>query len=199
MTVHNRISTLSLLVVGTLLCGLGTATGSEPVTEIPKSQSPNCSLALFVVAGSTNSAEKLALMSVPDNTVLAELTLSNAVSQIRRLPFTKTSIAWKHDSTCVAISFSDRTRSYIFACVAVKDGRCKWIDLNVVEGPNLGVLGRDRKDLLRVEHTPTHWTDADDWSPRMVWVRSRFWDKKGQRYTVEQEFSISPTGEVGWK
>jgi hypothetical protein len=33
----------------------------------------------------------------------------------------------------------------------------------------------------------------------MVWVRSRFWDKTGQRYTVEEEFSITRSGEIGWK
>jgi hypothetical protein len=199
MTSRNRILFTSLLVVSILICGLGVVLGSETVTEIPKSESPNHSLALFVVASSTNSVEKLALMSLGDKTTLADFAMTNAVSGLRRSSSSTTGIAWKHDSTGVAVSFSDKTQSCIFACVTVRGGRSKWIDLGVVEGPNLGILGRERSDFLRVEHVPTHWTDADDWSRRMVWVRNRFWDKRGQRYTVEQEFSISPTGEIGWK
>lgn len=195
----NHISSVSLLAISVLLSGLGTVASSQTVMEIPKSQSPNHSLALCVMAASTNSVEKLTLMSLGDKTILAEFPISNAVSGVRRSSSSTMSISWKHDSTGVAISISDKTQSYIYACVTVKGGRFKWIDLGVVEGPDLGVLGRPRSDFLRVEHTPTHWTDADDWSPRMVWVRSRFWDKIGQRYTVEQEFAISPSGGIGWK
>jgi hypothetical protein len=97
------------------------------------------------------------------------------------------------------VSFSDRTNSVIFACVKVSGDRWKWLDMKVAEGPNLGVLGRPRNDFVRVEDTPTRWTDETDHTPRMVWVRSRFWDKRGQRYTVEEEFSITPTGQIGWK
>jgi hypothetical protein len=167
------------------------------VNEIRNSQAPNHSVAIFVIPG-TNSTERLALMSSGMKSKLADFVLPKAVSAAWRLLAT-TTIAWKHDSTGVAISFSDKTMSYIFACVVTTDKQFKWIDLGVVEGPNLGVLGRPRSDFVRIEHTPTRWTDAADGTPRMVWVRSRFWDRTGQRYTVEQEFSITPTGEIGWK
>jgi hypothetical protein len=198
MTALNHIPQMLLVVAGLLLSNFRAIADSNIVTQIEKSLSPNRSLALFVTSGGTNSAEEIALMSPEGKTTLAKMPLPKAVSVLRRSSVT-TSIAWKHDSTGVAVSFSDKTISYIFGCVTTADGRFKWIDLSVAEGPNLGVLGRSRTDFVRVEHTPTHWTDASDVTPRMVWVRSRFWDRTGQRYTVEQEFAISPTGGIGWK
>lgn len=200
MTSRHRTSFIALLVVGILFRGLGVVFAAETATEIPNSQSPNHSLALSFITGGANSAQRLALTSLKDKTTLADFAVPNAFSGMGRSSFVTTSIAWKHDSTGVAVSFSDKTQSYIFACVTVNGGRFKWVDLGVeAEGANLGLLGRDRSYYSRVQDVPTHWTDANAWSPRMVWVKTHFWDKKGRRYTVEQEFSISPTGEVGSK
>jgi hypothetical protein len=204
MTARKPVTLASLLAVVVLFCGLGTAVGFESADEIPKSQSPNRSLTLCIVAGDLCGLWKLDLMplsgSIPfdHKTPLAKLALSKTVSQLIGGSHT-TTILWKQDSTGVAVSFSDKLRSAIFACVTVKGGGFKWIDLGVAEGPNLGMLGRERSDFTRIEDTPMRWKNADAWSPDMVWVRSRFWDKKGERYTVQQEFSISPTGEIGHK
>jgi hypothetical protein len=153
-------------------------------------------MTVFIVSSSTNAERKLALVSLEPKAVLADVPLPNAAPAAG---LSKTTVLWKRDNTGVAVSFSDRTNSVIFACVKVGGDRWKWLDMRVAEGPNLGVLGRPRSDFVRVEDTPTRWTDETDHTPRMVWVRSRFWDKTGQRYTVESEFSITPTGEVGWK
>jgi hypothetical protein len=198
MTMLKHILYAVLLLVGLLFGDFRADADSNTMTEIPKSLSPNHSLALFVINGSTNLAERLVLMSLVDKAALAEFSIPKAVSVLRQ-PLATTSIAWKHDNTGVAVSFSDKTSSYIYGCVTTTSGRFKWIDFGMSEGANLGILGRSRIDFVRVEDTPTHWTDANEWSPRMVWVRSRFWDRTGQRYTVEQEFSISPTGEIGIK
>ena len=171
---------------------------TEAPAPIAKSQSPNRSLAVFIVASSTNAERRLALMSLENKAVLADVLLSMTAPAAGQSSI-KASVLWKQDSTGVAVSFSDRTNSVIFACVKVSGDRFKWLDMKVAEGPNLGVLGRPRSDFARVEDTPTRWTDETDHTPRMVWVRSRFCDKTGQRYTVEQEFSITPTGEIGWK
>lgn len=203
MSARDSATFASLLVV-VLFCGPRTAAGFESADEIPKSQSPNRSLTLCIVAGDPYGLWKLDLMPAGGKTPfdrktpVAKLALSKTVSQLIGGSHT-TTILWNQDSTGVAVSFSDKLRSDIFACVTVKGGGFKWIDMGVSEGPNLGILGRDRSDFIRIEDTPMRWRNADAWSPRMLWVRSRFWDKKGQRYTVEQEFSISPTGEIGSK
>lgn len=192
-TLGGLLLLMLLFHTGTLL-----STVSSTATQIDKSQSPNRSLGLFVIEGSTNGERRLALMSLDTKTVLAAVPLPKTAPAFGPSS-TKASVLWKQDSGGVAVSFSDRTNSLIFACVKVSDGRFKWLDMKVAEGPNLGVPGRPRSDFVRVKDTPTRWTDETDHTPRMVWVRSRFWDKAGQRYTVEQEFSITPTGEIGWK
>jgi hypothetical protein len=188
------IITSALLLAG---CAWASLEVAKPV-PLEKSYSPNGSLALAVVSSSTNDERKLALVSLETKAVLADVLLPKAAPAVSQ-SLTKTTVLWKRDSQGVAVSFTDRTNSVIFVCVKVKDGRFKWLDLKVAEGPNLGVLGRPRSDFVRIEDTPTRWVDETDHTPRMVYVRTRFWDKRGRRYTVEEEFSISPAGYIGWK
>ncbi len=174
----------------------GADTRFATIVRVEKSQSPDGALALAILTA--NGGPRLALVSLNTRAVLANVALPNPGPVFGEAGI-KTSLIWKRDSTGVAVSFSDKKVSSIFVCVKVKGGRYKWLDLRVAEGPNLGMLGRPRSDFERIEDTPTRWVDESDHTPRMVYVRTRFWDKHRQRYTIEQEFSISPVGEIGWK
>ncbi|HTV40397.1 MAG TPA: hypothetical protein VMF08_07470 [Candidatus Sulfotelmatobacter sp.] len=76
MTTLSQI--LQVLWVGVVffLSSFQAGADSNAVMQIGKSQSPNHSLALFIVSGGTNSAEELVLMS--PEAPLAELPLSKA-------------------------------------------------------------------------------------------------------------------------
>jgi hypothetical protein len=115
-------------------------THSGPAIQIEKSQSPNDALAVFVTASPRNAERRLVLMSLETKAVLADVPLPNAAPAVGQFS-TKVSVLWKRDSAGVAVSFSDRTNSVIFACVKVSGDRFKWLDMKVAEGPNLGVLG----------------------------------------------------------
>jgi hypothetical protein len=190
-----------LLVLFVLWCG-NLHAGSEEhpgaAVQAGKSRSPNGLLAVFIIANPANAGRRLALMPLETEAVLADVALPKTGIAFGQSS-TRTNLVWKQDSKGVVVSFSDKTNSIIFACVKVSGDRFKWLDMKVAEGPNLGVLGRPRTDFVRVEDTPTRWVDETANTPRMVYVKTRFWDRGGQRYTVEQEFSISPSGEIGWK
>lgn len=165
---------------------------------VQNSLSPDRSFSVSILEDLAGENRKLVLMSTERRNSLAELLLSNSSSS--HVSASNTSVVlWNSESSAVAISFSDRLTSSILVCVKTPGQGFKWIDISSVEGPNLGALGRPKSDFVRLEHTPVRWIAARESFSRFISVRSRFWDKTGKRYTVEQKVAISPSGEFGWK
>lgn len=169
------------------------ATGGHSNAANQGELSPNRSMAVLIAHGPGQPPASLRLIAPETKATLAEIPLPKRASSAAL-----SRVLWGPDNSAVAVSVSDGTNSSVFACVRV-DGRFKWLDLTSVEGPQLGILGRPRSDFARAEQTPTRWAAATQSTPQMIWVRSRFWDKAGHRYTVEQEVSITPSGQIGWK
>lgn len=162
--------------------------------------SPNGRFQVRYTSGGRDRQAQLELVPVAGNTALAGLSLP-ANPQFPGHQATNLFVLWKADSSAVAVQLSDRARSQIFACVRTKTGQFKWLDLCPVEGMQLGKLGRPRSDFPRAEHMPMKWEDQS--ADQIVWtilsIRSRFWDKAGRRYTVEESACIRPEGEAVWR
>lgn len=183
---------LCLLAISAATCYCAGTEGHSDAADQGE-LSPDRSMAVLIAHGPGQPPGNLRLIAAESNAMLAEFPLPKRASSAAL-----SRVLWGHGNSAVAVSVSDGTNSSVFACVRV-DGPFKWLDLTSVEGPQLGILGRPRSNFARAEHTPTRWATATQSTPQMIWVRSRFWDKAGHRYTVEQEVSITPSGQIGWK
>jgi hypothetical protein len=164
---------------------------------LPKSESPDKTLALFFDKDQ-NKIKELSLISLKGNSVNVSFPLSDTVKSWNANHVQVSSIIWTEDSSAVALMISDGENGEVYVCGKMTNSLFKAVNFTqVVEGTHLGVLGRPATDFARSEHQPMRWGEWSAEYGRIILVRSRFWDKRHQRYTINSPYLFMNDGEIG--
>jgi len=164
---------------------------------LPQSESPDKSLAL-AVHKDQQKISGLHLVSLKGSPIDVGFPLSPAVKNWNADKVQFTSIIWTEDNSAVALMISDGENGEVYVCGKMTNGFFKAANFTqVVAGTHLGVLGRPGTDFVRSEHQPIRWGEWSAEYGRIILVRSRFWDKRNQRYTINSPYLFMNDGEIG--
>ena len=164
---------------------------------LQQSESPDKSLALSLEKD-RQKIRGLSLISLKGNSVSVSFPLSDAVKSWRANQVRVSSIIWTSDNSAVALMISNGRSGEAYACAKMTNGVFKAVNLtDLVRGAHLGVLGKRMTDFVRSEHAPILWGEWTAEYGHIIEVRSHFWDKRNQRYTIKSPFMIGNDGEIG--
>lgn len=173
----------------------------ETVTHFSLSSRPesptDTTLALYVNKDQ-NKIKKLSLVLLKGSPVNVDFPLSDAVKSWDADKVQISSVIWTNYPSAVALMIGDGRNGEAYACAKLTNGVFKAVNLtDLVRGAHLGVLGRPMTDFARSEHAPIQWGEWTAEYGRIIVVRSHFWDKRNQRYTIKSPFLIGNDGEIG--
>jgi hypothetical protein len=170
--------------------------------SIANSLSPDKSIAVHALPG--DSGSRIVLVEELRGTELQQFPLSRRAAQWFATHGID-QVLWAADGTAVAVTVSNDAASEVYACIRDIDGTWRTHDLSGVEDRNRGKLGRPKEDFRRVRHSLLKWADSKSGFEekiipgRILWVQTRFWDHKGQRYTVREPVAIELSGRIVWR